>query len=139
MSEPEPEPEPDPEIETGGARASGPASEDGEDMLGFNLFESCAARRTEEFDFGPGLQLSIVCLDDEPIGVQVPPPLPLWAIPLQKLCRRHLLFLCGWGASCVSAVWSAALAGSPGSMPPHCFSLGLSSQQYGSRAWSGLR
>ena len=60
--EPEPEPEPKPE--------TSPVADDGEDMLGFNLFESCAARRTEEFAFGAELRLKIVCLDDEPIGVQ---------------------------------------------------------------------
>jgi predicted nicotinamide N-methyase len=58
------EPEPEPEAE------NADENDDDDDMLGFNLFESNAPRRTLHLDIGGGIELDIVCLDEEPIGVQ---------------------------------------------------------------------
>ena len=61
--EPEPEPEPEP-------LASSDSDSD-DDLLGFGLFEGETPKAVRAFDFGEGLQLSVTCLDEDPIGVQV--------------------------------------------------------------------
>ena len=67
--EPEPVPEPEPEPEPEPPASSDSDSDD--DLLGFGLFEGETPKAVRAFDFGEGLQLSVTCLDEDPIGVQV--------------------------------------------------------------------
>eukprot|EP01043_Picozoa_sp_COSAG02_P030923 COSAG02_NODE_1997_length_10152_cov_3.110315_9_plen_295_part_00 len=63
-------------------------SEDEDDMLGYNLFESETPRVERRFeDLGDGISLAITCLDEEPIGVQSGQL--LW--PAAPALSRHLI------------------------------------------------
>ncbi len=63
-------------------------SEDEDELLGYNLFESETPRVERRFeDLGDGISLAITCLDEEPIGVQSGQL--LW--PAAPALSRHLI------------------------------------------------